>query len=481
MATEPGAVPPEFLREQGNQLVRARKYAEACTAYSRALELIALAGSAPAGDDATALRLALLANRALCHLELRALPEAVADCDAVLAVQPQHAKARFRRGLAREQLLRFDEAVADLEAAADALPAINGDVQTALRRIRKQRQRAPTARAELLGREALREASAGDHPRAVELLTEALALEPHDASLYEARAHSCSALGKYNAVLHDAERMVELRPELAAGHALAGMALYCMHEFEQATHAYTRATQLEPADARLAAARADAAKKLGASLRQAAMAGDLALLRRYTRNRIADLDVRDDNGFSPLTLAVVGGHADAAQLLLDAGLAVDARDRFGKTALHWAASRGHAPLGALLLGASADPAARDSGGWDVLMAAAHAGCYALVEQLLAAISAVAGGGAGGGPSGESAARAALRARPREDVPSALMCAAQNGHAHVVKLLLAAGADASQQLLPKGLTALDFATQGSHAGATALLQPLTPATDSEQGL
>mmetsp|Transcript_33250 Transcript_33250/g.82665 ORF Transcript_33250/g.82665 Transcript_33250/m.82665 type:complete len:319 (+) Transcript_33250:1-957(+) len=316
---------------------------------------------------------------------------------------------------------------------------------------------------------------------AIELLTEAIALEPQNASLYEARSRECGAAKKYQAVLHDGERLVELRPELAAGHAISGSALYCLGEFEQATHAYTRATNLEPADKSLEEARNDTAKKLGASLRQAAMKGDIPLLARFTRNRICDFDVRDENGFTPLTLAVVGGHAEAVAVLLKAGL-LDTRDRFGKTALHWAASRNSEAIATMLLDGKADPAACDGGGWDVLRAAAHGGAYAIVKRLLA------NGGSEGGAVGEGgvggfgeATRAVLRVREREDVPDALMCAAQSGHAHIVKLLLSAGADAGAKLAPKGLFALDLAEQGKHTGAAALLRPVTPLERFEQGL
>lgn len=508
------------LRELGNSHVRARRHAEAREAYTRALDVV--------GHDDEALRVPLLSNRALCHLELQDAPAAIADCDAVLALQPRHAKALFRRGLAREVQGRHDEAIVDLEAAADVLDHVDADLQAALRRVRKEYQRGPAARAKALSAEARRQMRGGQHLRAIELLTEAIELTPQDATLYEARARECGALEKYNAVLHDSERIIELRPELAAGHVLAGMALYCeccysspaaesrarerdvgcrarasphapvpslcvpvrtvraapaclrvpprllrgcmrahagMQEYEQATHAYTRAALLEPSDTAIAEARDDAAKKLGASLRQAAMAGNIALLQRYTRNRIADFDVRDENGFTPLTLAVVGGHAEAVELLLKAGLPVDAKDRFGKTALHWAASRGLAALGTLLLDAGAAHDARDDSGWDALTGAAHAGCYALVEVLLA----------------RSEQPAALNARQKESVPTALMAAAQNGHAHVVRLLLSSGADPRARLAPKGLTALDIATQGKHEGAAALLRPVTPIETFEQGL
>ncbi|KAJ1632919.1 hypothetical protein T492DRAFT_562669, partial [Pavlovales sp. CCMP2436] len=190
-------------------------------------------------------------NRSLCLLELGDLTGAASDCDGVLVLVPTHTKALFRRGLVRERQLRYDEAIADLEVR---LPA----------------PRAPSARTELLAAEAQRQGRAGEHMHAIELLTEAIALEPQNASLYEARSRECGAAKKYQAVLHDGERLVELRPELAAGHAISGSALYCLGEFEQATHAYTRATNLEPADKSLEEARNDTAKKLGASLRQAA-------------------------------------------------------------------------------------------------------------------------------------------------------------------------------------------------------------------
>lgn len=449
------------LREDGNAHTKAGRHAEGRAAYDHALE--ALSGARSDGAGVAELRAALLSNRALCSLELRDARAAAADCDAVLEAQPANAKARYRRALAREMQCRYDEAIADLESAADALQHIDSDLQAALRRIRKQRQRAPSARAEALAAEAERASREGEHLRAVELLTRAIELAPQDAALYEARARECGSLEKYAAVVHDAERIIELRPELASGHVYAGMALYCMHEYEQATHAYARAAALEPSDASIREARDDAAKKLGASLRKAAMAGDTALLGRYTRNRIADFDARDENGFTPLTLAVVGGHGEAAELLLRAGLPVDATDRFGKTALHWAASRGLPELGARLLDAGSAPDARDGGGWTPLMAASHAGCCALVEALLAR--------AGG----------ALNARPQRSVPTPLMCAAQNGHARAVELLLSAGADAGARLEPKGQTALDFAVQGKHEEAAALLRPATPLETFEQGL
>jgi len=66
-------------------------------------------------------------------------------------------------------------------------------------------------------------------------------------------------------------------------------------------------------------------------------------------------------------------------------------------------------------------------------------------------------------------------------PTALMCAAEKGHAHVAKLLLERRADPAARLPSSGTTALDLARKGKHEGVTRLLEPVTPVDRFEQGL
>ena len=62
-----------------------------------------------------------------------------------------------------------------------------------------------------------------------------------------------------------------------------------------------------------------------------------------------DPDARDEEGSTPLMKASTNGHADIAELLLEAGAEKDSCDRGGFTALIYAALRGHAQVVQLLL------------------------------------------------------------------------------------------------------------------------------------
>ena len=88
-------------KEKGNEFFKAREYRSAVEAYDVS---IALDGTNPA----------VFANRAAAHMKLKRWSDAVRDCDAALALDPKHFKARLRRGAS---LLERGEA----EAAAEAL------------------------------------------------------------------------------------------------------------------------------------------------------------------------------------------------------------------------------------------------------------------------------------------------------------------------------------------------------------------------
>ena len=86
---------------------------------------------------------------------------------------------------------------------------------------------------------------------------------------------------------------------------------------------------------------------------------------------------------SPLRRAARRGFADAARLLLEAGVEVDAASDTGGTALHFACGGGHAEMVAVLLvaGAAVDQAA--DGGFTPLLIACQEGHDKVVAVLLA--------------------------------------------------------------------------------------------------
>ena len=100
------------LRARGNAHHGKGRWRDAEACYGRALDgerarrarLAAAAaarktrGGVPAAEDGDAAPLAdLLANRAACRLRRRAYDACVADCDACLALDPDHEKATYRR------------------------------------------------------------------------------------------------------------------------------------------------------------------------------------------------------------------------------------------------------------------------------------------------------------------------------------------------------------------------------------------------
>jgi hypothetical protein len=86
------------------------------------------AAAATTMTDWHELRLTLLSNRAACHLSLGDAPACVADCSAVLKVDPGHAKARFRRAKALDLMGRPRDALADVAILDAAKKKTKGGV-----------------------------------------------------------------------------------------------------------------------------------------------------------------------------------------------------------------------------------------------------------------------------------------------------------------------------------------------------------------
>lgn len=91
------------------------------------------------------------------------------------------------------------------------------------------------------------------------------------------------------------------------------------------------------------------------------------------------------DGFSPLSLAIFGGHAEAVRMLLDRGADVEALARHATIQvrpLQTAAFVRDAELGRMLLDAGADPNSLAEGGFTALHSAAQNGDLAFARLLL---------------------------------------------------------------------------------------------------
>jgi len=177
----------------------------------------------------------------------------------------------------------------------------------------------------------------------------------------------------------------------------------------------------------------------------------------------ADVNARDNEGWTPLLLAAAGGHTAVAVALLAAGADTRARDNRGWTALHWAATRQDTKLATLLLAAGADTRARlvqqyvhwggvmhrafGAPGQGVLHLAAASGNLDLVKLLI---------GRGVGPD------------IRDDAgvtPLAEAC--RTGQVRVARFLLEHGADAKAKD-GDGWTPLHYSAHWANTGIMKLL-------------
>jgi len=128
-------------KEEANRLFSAGRYREALNSYSAALDCLDKyeppgekeskePGDGPKdGDDAgqeteaVALKVALLANRALAFLKLEEWRECVVDCSEALRFDAEHHKATLRRGFAMARMKRWGLASKDLQQALIGDPA----------------------------------------------------------------------------------------------------------------------------------------------------------------------------------------------------------------------------------------------------------------------------------------------------------------------------------------------------------------------
>jgi ankyrin repeat protein len=97
----------------------------------------------------------------------------------------------------------------------------------------------------------------------------------------------------------------------------------------------------------------------------------------------ASVDARDRIGARPLSRAAKSGHLGMVDLLLARGAATNARDLNGATALYYAAERGHASVVQRLIERGADISLTGRSGVSPVAAAAYAGRDSIVGILLA--------------------------------------------------------------------------------------------------
>mmetsp|Transcript_35500 Transcript_35500/g.95249 ORF Transcript_35500/g.95249 Transcript_35500/m.95249 type:complete len:395 (-) Transcript_35500:347-1531(-) len=189
----------------------------------------------------------------------------------------------------------------------------------------------------------------------------------------------------------------------------------------------------------------------------AVIEGDGAAVSELIAADAVELDYADENGHTPLILAVRGGHLEVVGLLLDAGADIELASDYPADVdcpLSAAAGRGDMPMLELLLGRGAKLEGSGRDGRTALMTAAAKGQVAAVRKLVS--------------------MGAVVDAPKVDGTTALFWAAYAGHADVVVTLINAGADIHRQERVDGSTPLHFACQQPSNGTTETVQHLLSA-------
>ena len=133
----------------------------------------------------------------------------------------------------------------------------------------------------------------------------------------------------------------------------------------------------------------------------------------------ADVNAKNENGSTPLILALDNGFKEVAELLIAKGVEVNIQNNNGDTALILAASWGHTEIVNSLLAKSAEVNVRNKDGDTALMCAARQGHTEIVNSLLAK-----------GPDVNV---------KNNNGATALTLASDKGHKEIVDSLLAKGA------------------------------------------
>ncbi|PZU95104.1 MAG: hypothetical protein DCE90_13520 [Pseudanabaena sp.] len=107
-------------------------------------------------------------------------------------------------------------------------------------------------------------------------------------------------------------------------------------------------------------------QELDNQLLAAAKNGSLLKVRSLTFQS-ANVNVRDQDGWTPLLWAVMNSHTEVSRFLLASGANPNTRNKYGWTPLMWAAGQGDSEIVRSLIARGARLNAQDGNGWTAMM------------------------------------------------------------------------------------------------------------------
>jgi len=181
-------------------------------------------------------------NRAAAYMAMEKFDKALKDANECVRLQPAWAKGYSRQAAAFLSM-------ADLPAAREA--CMKGlDLEPDNTQVKEELRRVEIADSLALKDSATEAFKAQDYEKAVEDLTAAVALDPSNQVFFSNRSVAFTAMQMYEKALEDADECIRLQPTWAKGYSRRAAAKFHLGDLQAAKLAYSKAWDLEPANAK---------------------------------------------------------------------------------------------------------------------------------------------------------------------------------------------------------------------------------------
>eukprot|EP01010_Urceolus_cornutus_P004813 NODE_78_length_2582_cov_174.146467_g59_i0.p1 GENE.NODE_78_length_2582_cov_174.146467_g59_i0~~NODE_78_length_2582_cov_174.146467_g59_i0.p1 ORF type:complete len:807 (-),score=166.51 NODE_78_length_2582_cov_174.146467_g59_i0:161-2461(-) len=218
------------LKEQGNKATQEGVFQEALRLYTAAITL----------DPSNAL---LHSNRSAAYCSTLNYAAALEDAQAALKLNPTYIKGYSRLGCALRGLRRMEESVSAYRKALGMDPS-NAALKGALADTEAAAQKTKSA-LELKER-GNQATQGGNHSMAIQCYTQAIGYDGTDPVLYNNRSGVYCSLQDFGSALADAERAIELAPNLCKAWSRKGAAMHGLGRMRDSLEAYRKGLQVDP-------------------------------------------------------------------------------------------------------------------------------------------------------------------------------------------------------------------------------------------
>uniref|UniRef100_A0A6G1SIP6 Stress-induced-phosphoprotein 1 n=1 Tax=Aceria tosichella TaxID=561515 RepID=A0A6G1SIP6_9ACAR len=227
----------------GNELYKAKKFAEAIEHYNKAIEF-----------DRT--DMTFLNNKAAAYYENGEYDECIKQCQQAIDVGRENradfkliakafsrmASAYFKQGHLEQARTFFQKSLSE-HRTPDTLSKLN-EVEKILKEREMKAYIDPEKSLEekTKGNEFFQK---GDYPTAIKHYTEAIRRNPDDAKLYSNRAACYQKLAEFKMACDDADQCIKRDPKFVKAYIRKGMALLAMKKTTEAAEAFQGALELD--------------------------------------------------------------------------------------------------------------------------------------------------------------------------------------------------------------------------------------------